>query len=55
MFGKNFVGILEKDNINVDHVTFTDKAPTSVASILVFEDGKFVEDMKKILIVHKMK
>lgn len=39
MFGQNFIGILKKDHINIEHVTFTDKAPTSVASIMVFEDG----------------
>lgn len=43
MFGKNFLGILEKDRINIEHVTFTDKAPTSVASIMVFEDGKSID------------
>lgn len=39
MFGKNFIGILKKENINIDHVSFTEKAPTSVASIMVDPEG----------------
>ena len=40
MFGRNFLKTIQEDNINIDNVTFTDKAPTSVASILVDNDGK---------------
>ncbi|CAF0960043.1 unnamed protein product [Brachionus calyciflorus] len=35
LFGQNFINILNKENLNIDHVTFTDKQPTSVASIMV--------------------
>jgi hypothetical protein len=39
MFGKNFIGILNEDNIDTTNVTFTDTSPTSVATILVDQSG----------------
>ena len=39
MFGKSFIASLQKDNINIDNVTFTDKSATSVASIIVDSSG----------------
>lgn len=39
MFGKSFIAVLQKENINIDHVSFTKEAPTSVASIMVDPDG----------------
>ena len=37
--GKEFIEILKKDDINIDNVTFSTEAPTSVASILVDKTG----------------
>lgn len=39
MFGRNFLETLRQDNVNTEHVTFTDRAPTSVASIMVDREG----------------
>jgi hypothetical protein len=39
MFGQNFIGILAKDDICTEGISFTDNVPTSVASILVDNDG----------------
>ena len=39
MFGKSFIDILKADNIDTENVTFTDQAPTPVASIIVDNDG----------------
>ena len=41
MFGKSFIDILKGEGIDTSHVTFTTEAPTSVASILVDNDGKW--------------
>ena len=39
MFGQSFITSLQKDNINIENVSFTEKAPTSVASIIVDSTG----------------
>lgn len=39
MFGKSFIATLQNENINIDHVSFTKDAPTSVASIMVDPNG----------------
>jgi sugar/nucleoside kinase (ribokinase family) len=39
LFGNNLIETLKKENINIQHVTVTTTSPTSVASILVDNDG----------------
>ena len=39
MFGRNFIDILKSEGIDTSNVTFTKEAPTSVASILVDNEG----------------
>jgi len=48
LFGRNFIGILARDDICTEGISFTDKVPTSVASILVDNDG--IPFLKHILI-----